>query len=107
MWLRKIQDRSQTFTTRRGSDGIRPMTRMQVVRALRMRHYAWGKPFQTIADETGLTAETIRSVIGGQPFSVTTWAVLVGYPRTPQGQHELTHHKATNTYWKPPRRPHI
>src|SRR5258708_39471940 len=96
MWLRKIQDRSQTFTTRRGSDGIRPMTRMQVVRALRMRHYAWGKPFQTIADETGLTAETIRSVIGGQPLRDTTWAGLIGYLRTPPGKHALIDNKARN-----------
>jgi hypothetical protein len=77
------------------------MTRMQVVRGLRMRHYAWGKPFRTIADETGLTAETIRNVIGGQPFSDTTWAVLIGYLRTPQGKHALIDNKARNASWKP------
>lgn len=84
MWLRKIADRGQD-PTHGQNRGPKPLTRMQVIRGVRMRHYAWQKPLQQIADEVGLSLPTIRNVISGQPFDDLTYAKLVGYLATPQG----------------------
>src|SRR5260370_4128606 len=80
MWLKKIVDRGQS-----NGRAVKMMTPMQVVRGLRMRHYAWKKPLRLIADETGLSTDTIRAVISGSPFSIETCTILIGYLRTPQG----------------------
>jgi hypothetical protein len=104
MWLRKIQDRAQDPAHRENRHAVRPMTPMQVVRGIRMRHYAWGKPFQTIADEAGVTAETIRRVVNGEPFNDTTWALLVGYLRTPQSPRALIKNRSKGKVSHGPRR---
>lgn len=86
MWLRKISDRSQGVEFRANRAGVKPApTPLQVVKALRQRHYSWGKPLRQIADETGLHVNTIRAVIRGDQFTPETYARLVGYIKTPAG----------------------
>lgn len=93
MWLRKIADRSQSTEFGANRKTVKPMSPMQVVKSLRHRHYTWGKPYRQIADECGLSVDTIRAVISGEPFGHATYATLVGYLRTPSSPRSLINNR--------------
>lgn len=66
------------------SVGLMPvMQPSQITRGLAFRRYAYGKPVQQIADETGLRYDQILSVLKGEPFNIEVAARLTGYLRTP------------------------
>jgi hypothetical protein len=59
MWLKTDIDRIAD----RSPYAVKPLTRAQIERGIAMRKYAWGKPTQQIADEAGVSKDTINKVL--------------------------------------------
>jgi len=60
-----------------------------IVRGIRMRKFQWGKMTITMANEAGVSLETINAVLKGQPISADSSALLTTYLRTPAGKWAL------------------
>jgi hypothetical protein len=72
---------------------VRMMTRPKIERAIAMRKYAWKKPSQQIADETGLNVETINRVLRKEQVSQESYARLTTYLATPAGPRALINNR--------------
>jgi len=74
-------DRSGRYVWR-GS--VKPMSKRDIINAMRKRRYAWGKSAQELSDEIGgISADQIRSVILGNDFSDAIAAKLVTWLKRP------------------------
>ena len=101
MWLRSVIDRSGQHNRNLAA---RPMTPREIVNGIRKRRYAWGKPFQEIADECGLPVKTIRDVVNNVLFTDHVAATLVGYLRTPAGPGALVRNRDAGSHYDSGRR---
>lgn len=63
-------------------NGVDVMTPAQISRGVAFRRYAYAKPVAQIADECGLRADQVRSVLKGEPMTIEVAAVLTGWLRS-------------------------
>lgn len=82
---------------------VRPMTRAEVERGVRMRKHAFGKPAQQIADEAGVSLKSVNAVLRMESVSPEAYAALTGYLRTPYSKLDVINNRAARAAEKGPR----
>lgn len=79
------------------------LSQRTVINRMRKRRYQWGKPLAEIANEAGLSYETILAVIKGQPMTEEVHARLIGYLKTPAGPFALINDREKKAYQRNPK----